>query len=535
MAGNAIRCVPAEFARICEQLLVLDLSRNAIDSLDSFSWAACARLETLVLSANQLALLPDMSALASTLKVLRLAGNRLTTLRGIEQLQLLVELDASDNALGSLDWGRHADLAVLRLARNRLRCLPDDFGRACSNVRELTLAQNNLENLPASVGLLRRCTSLDLNQNRLTELPVELGAMAALASLTMDGNRLAVLPADVLCGPSALHTLSVRGNGMSEVPASVAGMAALATLDLSDNNLATLPPELSCCPSLRHVAVEGNALRSIRRAVIDKGSSALLAFLASRLPADHPRAVAADDAALGIGKLSLACVAATGALDLSGQKLAALPDALLDDAALWPALATVVLDRNALRALPDALGASRNLISLSAAHNRLECIPRSLCLAGAPLAVLNLAHNRLAETPQALAAVGRTLHTLNLSYNSGIALADVLGKLPALTTLSLCGCALSALPDGLIALSKLRVLELETNALVAVDELAALCATLDTLDLRNNSLMALPHALGCAPNLNAILFDGNPSRQLTRVAQRGTAALKRYLCDSAPA
>lgn len=55
-------------------------------------------------------------------------------------------------------------------------------------------------------------------------------------------------------------------------------------LHIADNELSSLPPALGLM-QLRALSVGGNPLRAIRRAILDKGTPALLAYLKDRMPA----------------------------------------------------------------------------------------------------------------------------------------------------------------------------------------------------------------------------------------------------------
>ncbi|GLT66540.1 hypothetical protein SLA2020_388990 [Shorea laevis] len=62
-------------------------------------------------------------------------------------------------------------------------------------------------------------------------------------------------------------------------------LTSLAELDLSDNNISVLPPELGLLePSLQVLRLDGNSLRSIRRAILDRGTKAVLNYLKDRIP-----------------------------------------------------------------------------------------------------------------------------------------------------------------------------------------------------------------------------------------------------------
>ena len=60
----------------------------------------------------------------------------------------------------------------------------------------------------------------------------------------------------------------------------IAELRALDEMDLTNNNVEELPPRLGP-PALRWLGLEGNPLRSIRRAILDKGTP-VLAHLKTR-------------------------------------------------------------------------------------------------------------------------------------------------------------------------------------------------------------------------------------------------------------
>lgn len=63
-------------------------------------------------------------------------------------------------------------------------------------------------------------------------------------------------------------------------------LSALAHLDLSDNDVASVPPVVGrMAPGLRALLLEGNPLRNVRRAVLERGTEAVLAYLRDRIPA----------------------------------------------------------------------------------------------------------------------------------------------------------------------------------------------------------------------------------------------------------
>lgn len=75
-------------------------------------------------------------------------------------------------------------------------------------------------------------------------------------------------------------------NAFLQVPEGITKLSALTRLDLTDNSLGSLPPRLGLLgPSLRVLELQGNPLRTIRRATLDKGTRAILDHLKDRIPA----------------------------------------------------------------------------------------------------------------------------------------------------------------------------------------------------------------------------------------------------------
>ena len=65
-----------------------------------------------------------------------------------------------------------------------------------------------------------------------------------------------------------------------------AAVARLEELDLQNNQLSNLPPQVGLMSShLRVLLLEGNCIRVIRRAVLEKGTAAVLEWLTDRIPA----------------------------------------------------------------------------------------------------------------------------------------------------------------------------------------------------------------------------------------------------------
>ena len=548
VSHNALTSLPLEILDY-DTLLALDASHNQLGDETVALLAQGAilaeqdglpvwpRLAILSLASNKLSsfTFPPFPSLA----LLDVSGNALTQLGG--DWPCLKELRASHNALSWLDLSAPA-LELLVLDHNRLQELHPDLGLFSPRLRQIDVSHNALTSLPQSLTAATALTQISLANNRnLGSLPDGLGAhLPALHTLDISGCGFATLPVESLLGSTSLTVLQAGSNGMTLVPPSIASLSSLVTLGLANNDLRTLPPELALAPALKHVGVIGNPFRGIRRSIVEKGSSALLAYLRTRLPEDalesDPRQSGGIFAASSSVSGSRVMPAGDGTLDLTSASLSALPGDLVQDPGPEAPVSRILAGRNALEELPPGLAGrvADTLEELDVSRNAISYFPETFLVSPACLLLhtLRLSHNRIHMLPSTLAALGPTLATLDVSYNPGIIIPFPLNDLPALTSVNLSGCRLEAWPfmDADPIPGSLVSLEVETNKLDYIPPpLDPDRAGLEILDIRNNDFTALPPGLGFMPSLNALMFDGNPSRRLIRIALKGTSSLKAAL------
>eukprot|EP01060_Flectonema_neradi_P017692 TRINITY_DN24539_c0_g1_i1.p1 TRINITY_DN24539_c0_g1~~TRINITY_DN24539_c0_g1_i1.p1 ORF type:complete len:640 (+),score=78.96 TRINITY_DN24539_c0_g1_i1:79-1920(+) len=144
------------------------------------------------------------------------------------------------------------------------------------HLRSLSLKRNRLTTLPA----LSQLQYLDVSANRLTILP-DMSSWSGLHTLIAGDNAIQQFPVV----PPCLTTLVLSGNKITQLPLQhLTHIHNLNTLDISNNELQQVPPELGCMTSLRSLLLSGNPLKTIRRAVLDKGTPALLEYLKDKIP-----------------------------------------------------------------------------------------------------------------------------------------------------------------------------------------------------------------------------------------------------------
>jgi Leucine-rich repeat (LRR) protein len=119
------------------------------------------------------------------------------------------------------------------------------------------LADNDLSDVPAQIGLLTRLRMLDLGHNELTLIPEALGDLSGLTDfLYLQDNRLTSLPSS-LARLTRLRYLNISAHRFEARPECICSMASLIELRASDNQLT----------ELRQIDLRGNPLMHVPAAL----------------------------------------------------------------------------------------------------------------------------------------------------------------------------------------------------------------------------------------------------------------------------
>ncbi len=172
-------------------------------------------------------------------------------LAGIRRLDLAADLSEFPEEIFAL-----ADsLEVLNLSGNRLRTLPHDLSRL-HKLKVLFCSDNPFETLPEVLGDCAQLEMVGFKSNRLREVPAA-ALPEKLRWLILTDNQIEALP-DALGERPRLQKLMLAGNRLSQLPPSLAALHQLELLRIAANRLETLPDWLLQLPRLAWLAFAGN-------------------------------------------------------------------------------------------------------------------------------------------------------------------------------------------------------------------------------------------------------------------------------------
>jgi len=156
------------------------------------------------------------------------------------------------------DWVTSLNLANPTPEQHGFTMLASSVGKL-KHLTDLSLKDNSLDSLPATLQYLTGLTRLDLQNNNLTVLPSWIGKMKKLTELDVRYNKLSALPSELfLC--TNLRVLKLWGNQITTIPENIVKLTLLKELYLSHNKLVDLPVSITKINSLRYLDITDNEL-----------------------------------------------------------------------------------------------------------------------------------------------------------------------------------------------------------------------------------------------------------------------------------
>lgn len=269
----------------------LNLSRNSLTanhiSPDTFD---SEELNTLDLSHNELAEVPDGVGHARCLLVLNMSHNKLESIPSqlLMNVTDLLNLDVSHNDLEALppQLRRLANLQTLVLSHNplshfQIRPLP-----ALTELRTLHMrnTQRSLSNIPVNLDALIHLADVDLAENELSKIPEGLLSLSGLKRLNLGSNQITEISADIDRWPQ-METLILSRNQIKTLPATLCKLVKLKKLYLNENQLdfEGIPSGIGKLVSLEVFSAADNQLEMIPEGLCRCGSLKRLILARNKL------------------------------------------------------------------------------------------------------------------------------------------------------------------------------------------------------------------------------------------------------------
>lgn len=152
-------------------------------------------------------------------------------------------------------------LRDLSLCENQMTDIPAAIGEL-KQLQNLTLAGNQINRLPPEIGKLSALQVLNVSNNTLLELPQEIGNLANLVELYLHENELCALPENV----GKLHKLEelyIQGNQVLTLPRSIGKLINLRCLGANGNHIESLPNELCDLQKMRALNISKNRIQEL--------------------------------------------------------------------------------------------------------------------------------------------------------------------------------------------------------------------------------------------------------------------------------
>ncbi|KAL1496936.1 hypothetical protein ABEB36_007984 [Hypothenemus hampei] len=409
-----------------------------------------------------------------------------------------------------------SELKVLSLRNNDIRNFPNSVLQLVTLV-VLDISDNCLLTIPPEINQLVNLQELILNQNFLSILPAALWDLKFLKILKVASNRLALPPdkhsedspemralilAESELNPEnrktstkdGLTTLNLRANRLKG-HIILGNYTCLTHLDVSENNIEIL--DLSSVEQLEVLQCSRNSLTQLTlfgknlKSVI-AGNNRLKFFTTSHPPLRLTH------------------------LDISYNELQALPDWLPG----CQEIRSIFASNNSITHMPSSFFCNDMpfLQTVQLAYNQLQYLPKiQRCL---PIQELFLQNNTLSSLPENFFKFLRSLRVLNVSNNRLVDLPDADERL----TLEKCFLTANCLIDSSVEkvakhLCYLKTLHIAYNNLTSLNEECVVNWTeLEELVLSGNKILRLPNNIGQLKHLSVLRVHSNLLQSIPKLS-----------------
>ncbi|XP_062468321.1 erbin isoform X6 [Pezoporus occidentalis] len=331
-------------------------------------------------------------------------------------------------------------LYKLSLPDNDLTTLPASIANLI-NLRELDVSKNGIQEFPENIKNCKVLTVVEASVNPISKLPDGFSQLLNLTQLYLNDAFLEFLPAN-FGRLTKLQILELRENQLKILPKTMSRLTQLERLDLGSNEFTEVPEVLEQLSGLKEFWLDGNRLTLIPGFI---GTLKQLTYL----DVSKNNIEVVEEGISGCESLQ--------DLLLSSNSLQQLPESI----GSLKKVTTLKIDENQLMYLPDSIGGLISVEELDCSFNEIETLPSSvgqLC----NIRTFAADHNFLTQLPS---EIGNWKHVtvLFLHSNKLEFLPEEMGDMQKLKVINLSDNRLKNLPFTFTKLQQLTAMWLSDN------------------------------------------------------------------------
>ncbi|XP_038661559.1 erbin isoform X2 [Scyliorhinus canicula] len=333
-------------------------------------------------------------------------------------------------------------LEELYLDANQIEELPKQLFN-CQSLHKLSMPDNDLTVLPASIANLINLRELDVSKNGIQEFPENIKNCKVLSVVEASVNPISKLP-DGFTQLLNLTQLYLNDAFLEFLPANFGRLTKLQILELRENQLKMLPKTMNKLTQLERLDLGSNEFTEVPE-VLEQLSGLKEFWMDGNRLAMLPGF---------IGKLKQLTY-----LDVSKNNVEMVDDAISG----CENLQDLLLSSNVLQQLPESIGSLKKLTALKVDENQLINLPDSVgglsCLEE-----FDCSFNEIEALPPAIGQL-QNQRTFAADHNFITELPSEVGNWKNVTVLFLHSNKLEYLPEEMGEMQKLKVINLSDNRL----------------------------------------------------------------------
>ncbi|XP_074666941.1 erbin-like isoform X2 [Strix aluco] len=333
-------------------------------------------------------------------------------------------------------------LEELYLDSNQIEELPKQLFN-CQSLHKLSLPDNDLTTLPASIANLINLRELDVSKNGIQEFPENIKNCKVLAVVEASVNPISKLP-DGFSQLLNLTQLYLNDAFLEFLPANFGRLTKLQVLELRENQLKILPKTISRLTQLERLDLGSNEFTEVPEVL--EQLSGLKEFWM-------------DGNRLTLIPGFIGTLKQLTYLDISKNNIEVVEEGISG----CESLQDLLLSSNSLQQLPESIGFLKKVTTLKIDENQLICLPDSI---GGLLSVeeLDCSFNEIETLPSSVGQLSN-IRTFAADHNFLRQLPSEIGNWKHLTVLFLHSNKLEFLPEEMGDMQKLKVINLSDNRL----------------------------------------------------------------------